>query len=243
MNTLLNNVPLDSKSLSVLSEAEQKELIAILEIEAQTQTALTNPFAGPWDYLTRAVYTQDQAAGSVRQFPDLEYLRHVVEARECCKLFAVIKSRRMIISWLMCALYLYETATAANQASFIASRKFETSCELVGRLAFIYDHVPPDVWPNKPAMERRAGQNGRGNASLYFPALSSNVYAVAEGSDQLRQYGASRVLCDEAAFWDRWEDSWSALKPTIQGGGRIDLVTTPESTSPVRQLLYGSGAV
>ncbi|MDD5277868.1 MAG: hypothetical protein PHR16_17565, partial [Methylovulum sp.] len=89
MNTLLNNVPLDSKSLSVLSEAEQKELIAILEIEAQTQTALTNPFAGPWDYLTRAVYTQDQAAGSVRQFPDLEYLRHVVEARERCKLFAV----------------------------------------------------------------------------------------------------------------------------------------------------------
>lgn len=218
-------------------------MLTILELEAQAQTALTNPFSGPWDYLTRAVYTQDQAAGSVRQFPNLDYLRYTVESRERCKLFAVIKSRRMIISWLMCALYLYETATAANQASYIASRKYETSCELVGRLAFIYDHIPHEVWPNKPLMERRAGQNSVGNSVLSFPALSSKVFAVAEGSDQLRQYGASRVLCDEAAFWDRWEDSWSALKPTIQGGGRIDLVTTPESTSPVRQLLYGSGAV
>ena len=200
------------------------------------ETASGMPWVDEWDYLTHGVWTQDQASGRIRRFPDWDYLREIVIERGKHKLFAIVKSRRMLISWLMCALYLYETIAARNQSSYICARKFESSCELVGRCAFIYSRLE---WPKKPQVLTYSGQSSRGFARLMFPTLGSEIVAVAKGADQLRQYGASRVLCDEAAFWTKWPETWSALRPTIQGGGRIDIVTTPEATSPIRELLYG----
>jgi len=50
--------------------------------------------------------------------------------------------------------------------------------------------------------------------------------AVGQGADQMRSYTASYVMLDEVAFWEQAEASWGALKPTIQGGGKICLISS-----------------
>ena len=42
-----------------------------------------------------------------------------------------------------------------------------------------------------------------------------------QGPDQLRQYTASYVYLTEMAFWEWAEETYAALLPTIQGGGKI----------------------
>ena len=52
------------------------------------------------------------------------------------------------------------------------------------------------------------------------------VKGIAQGPDQLRQYTASAILCDEMAFWDKAEQTWGALKPTVQGGGQVTMISS-----------------
>ncbi len=189
------------------------------------------PFCDEWDWLCRGVITLDEAAGTVREFPQWPYLRHLTERRRALyhnpSVHAYEKSRRMLVTWWMLSLYLYDTLTQWNHANFVGSRKLEASAYLLGpqRMLGIWERIPASVWPHKPQLVPET-KNGLGFERLLCPETGSYVQAIASGADQLRQYTASNVFCDEIAFWERWSDSWSAIRPTIEGGGHVDLVTT-----------------
>lgn len=201
-----------------------------------------NPFKDDWDFLSRGCWTKDEATGQVLQFPsdaNHEYLRYLTEIRPNYPIFAVEKSRRMMATWWMLALYLFDTLTKPNHANFVGSRKLESSAYLLGpdRILHIYNHIPADVWPDKP-MLRPVGKHYAGYTRLECPSTGSYIQAVASGADQLRQYTATNVFLDEFAFWDRAEESWTAIKPTVQGGGHVDMVSTPELGAYMYSLLY-----
>ena len=56
--------------------------------------------------------------------------------------------------------------------------------------------------------------------------IDSVIHALASGSDQARQYGFSALFFDEFDFWPLAEDTYAAAKPTLQGGGKLSIVTT-----------------
>ena len=161
---------------------------AVRDIERRAEGVLPNPFMDEWDFLTRAVWTTDEAAGAVRQFPALGYIEEMVRERRRHRIFAIEKSRRMLVSWTFCALYLYNVLTRRTQGDYIASRKLETSCELVGRLVGIHERIPASLWKNRPDIVLHAGPTGKGYRRIDVPRTGSFVEAVAEGKDQLRQY-------------------------------------------------------
>jgi hypothetical protein len=133
-----------------------------------------------------------------------------------------------MVTWRMLALHLWAGLFFANQTIFVQSKKAEDSAYLLGddRLMFIYSHLPQHhAWPRVTRKIRDSG--GKGFDCLQF-SNGSSFYAVAEGPDQLRQYTASRVYCTEMAFWENAEDTWTALLPTIQGGGRIAIDSSAE---------------
>lgn len=193
--------------------------------------------------MCEAVSTLDEAAGLERPFPQWEYLKELTERRRQFFLdppiHAYEKCRRMFVTWWMLALYLYDTLTQKNHANFVGSRKLEASAYLLGpqRMLGIWERIKPKVWQNKPLLVPES-KNGLGYERLLCPETGSYVQAIASGADQLRQYTASNVFCDEIAFWDRWADSWSAMRPTIEGGGHIDLVTTPDPLSEADEVYY-----
>jgi len=145
----------------------------------------------------------------------------------------------MLVTWWMLCLYLHDVLTQPNHANFIGSRKLEASAYLLGpeRILGVYERITSDVWPNKPRL-LATGKHEHGYTLLECPDTGSYIRAIASGADQLRQYTATNVFCDEFAFWERAEESWSAMRPTIQGGGHIDIVSTPELGAYMYQLIY-----
>jgi len=198
--------------------------------------------ATPWGFLSQAVWTKDEASGTIRQFPSSEryaYLRTLVDRRMSYPIFAVEKSRRMMATWLFLALYLFDVLTQRNLAMAVVSKKLEDSAYLLGpdRMLCIYERIPAEVWPNKPILNA-TGRHKGGYTYLECPATGSHIRAIASGPDQLRLYTLSRVFLDEFAFHERAEEEWTAVKPTVEGGGHIDLVSTPELGAYMYDLVH-----
>jgi hypothetical protein len=196
-----------------------------------------------WDFLSRAVYTKDEAKGEIRQFPQYTYLEYLTRTRRenylTPPIHAYEKSRRMLISWWLLSLYLYDTLTQYNHANFVGSRKLEGSAYFLGeeRILGVYERIPADVWPNKPQLIH-GSKRGMGYETLTCPETGSFLMAIASGADQLRQYTASNVFGDEIAFWQWWGRSYKAMRPCIDGGGHIDLVTTADLGSEAEEVYY-----
>lgn len=176
----------------------------------------------PWRWLVECVKTQDEAdeRARVKRFPDKPYLEHVVRTWQREPILAIPKSRRMMATWLMVALHLHKALFFPRSAVFVQSKKEEDSDFLLGphRMLFIYHNLPPNVpWPRvKKKYANLAFDNG------------SYVKGIAQGADQLRQYTASAILCDEMAFWEDAESTWTSLKPTIQGGGKVTMISSAQ---------------
>jgi len=93
----------------------------------------------------------------------------------------------------------------------------EGSAELVWRAKFIHEHVPEGLLMPCPIdykFCRMAFPNG------------SEIIGIGQGADQLRQLTITAILGDEVAFWEHAREFYSASKPTIEGGGRITLVSS-----------------
>lgn len=65
----------------------------------------------------------------------------------------------------------------------------------------------------------------KGYSQLYF-SNGSYIFGISEGPDQLRQYTASYIYCTEMAFWKWGRTTWRAMKPTLEGGGRVVVDST-----------------
>jgi len=114
-----------------------------------------SPFADTWDFLSRAVWTRDEAGGRIRKFPGLDvlhngeprfaYLKHLTDHRLDNIVNAIEKSRRMLITWWAVAVYLDDIMRNPTHTNAVASDKLEKSAYLLGghRMQFIYDHIPP----------------------------------------------------------------------------------------------------
>jgi hypothetical protein len=205
-----------------LSPKEEQELALLLEWDVWS--------ANPSQFIADCCLTRDEAdGGKTKPFPDKDYLRLIDERFATEPILAIPKSRRMIVTWRMLALHLHHGLFIPNQAIFIQSKTLGDSAYLLGeeRIMFMYGKIlerfPYHPWPR---LTRKASFD-RGYEMLQF-SNGTSIYAVAQGPDKLRQYTASRVYCTEMAFWESAEDTWTALLPTIQGGGKIVIESSAE---------------
>ncbi|MDR1514836.1 MAG: hypothetical protein LBS45_04010 [Synergistaceae bacterium] len=176
----------------------------------------------PWLFVRDACLTQDEAdEGKIKRFPDLPYLRHICGVWQSHKMLAVPKSRRMMLTWLMLALHLHLALFTPRSAIFVQSKKAEDSDYLIreNRMLFIYNNLPE--WLKSFGLPTVTSKE-----FLVSFSNGSSVRAVSQGADQLRQYTATAVMCDEIAFWERGRDTWRALRPIVQGGGRLTLISS-----------------
>ena len=174
-----------------------------------------------WSFLTQAVSTLDQADKSrpVKRYPSKDYLYYITNKIVKEATCAIVKHRRMIVTWSCCSIALWDAMF--NEGRFVAmiSKKEEDSDELVGRCKFIYDNIPDELLPFKPKMVYKYTE-------IKFPEIDSVIKGFAQGPDQLRQYTCSRIFADECAFWPQARQTFVAMKPTLEGGGKICLFST-----------------
>lgn len=171
-----------------------------------------------WYWLTHWVWTLDShnKENPVKAFPRKEYLKTVTEIWSKEKLLLIPKSRQMMITWLITALYLHEAQFNKGRNIFFQSKKERDADALVERAKFIFNHQPYFLKPKSKQVY----------CELSFPLLNSKIQGIPQGGDQIRMHTASGIFMDEAAFMHEAEDAFTAAKPSIDGGGRITMVSS-----------------
>jgi len=183
----------------------------------------------PYEFIRQCVFTRDEVDSSnpVKPAPsDLAYIKVFCHMFMRERLIAVPKSRRMWVTWLVLACFLWDTVFNRVRANFIQSKKEDDADALLDRVEFMLEQIPVAVIPKKILPKWR-----RKFCHLEFAETGSYIKAIPQGADQLRQYTASGIFMDEFAFWDDAEATYGASVPTIQGGGRIVIVSTPPDNS------------
>ncbi len=185
----------------------------------------------PWEFLKHCVFTHDEvdAENPVKRYPaHLLYLHFMVLMWKTFKLLAIPKSRRLTVSWTFIALALWDCLFHKGRSWAFVSKKEEDSKELVARAEFIYQHIPESEIPREllPPLKRGAMQTSPPVMEFEFGKISSKIQGFPQGGNQLRQRGFSGILEDECAFWEEAEAAYASAKPTIDGGGRMVMVST-----------------
>jgi len=178
----------------------------------------------PIEFL-KAVRTLDEVDKNapIKHFPwDLEYIQWYVRVWQRELFLAIPKSRRMKMSWINIALFLWDTIFNEGRNYAFVSKKEDDSDELVKRAKFIYDNLDPKILPRDllPVAEYKF-------CSLTFPEIHSRIRGYPSGADQLRQFTFTGIMGDECAFWNDAQEMYAGATPTLEGGGRMVMISSP----------------
>jgi hypothetical protein len=160
---------------------------------------------------------------TTRPFPMKEYFEPIIRTWLRHPLVLVEKSRDMMATWLMVVLYTWDTFYHGGRQNFFQSETAKKTKELIRRANFILRHQPKFL-RDKHKATYALGPDGAGE--LKCESLDSELIGMPQGSDQIRQYHPSGVFTDETAFQKDAGETFAAVKPAIQNGGRYTGVSS-----------------
>lgn len=134
------------------------------------------------------------------------------------RLLIILKARQLGITWLCCAYALWLCIFKPGQVVLLFSKGALEAYELARRIRAIYLRLP--LWM------RRHNPLVKDNLSELQWSNGSRVQSLAATRSAGRSFTASLVLMDEAAFMLWADELYTALKPTIDGGGQLFVVST-----------------
>lgn len=177
--------------------------------------------ASPAYFLERYGYVYDATAATWLNFELWPAQRGVLVDLEQQLLVAVLKARQLGLSWLVVgwALWLLLFRPAAT-VLFFSKRDQEAVQLLAFRLRGMLDRLPGWLRPVLVVDNDHNVELENGSVALAFPTTGG------------RSYTASLAVVDEADFADDLEGLLSAVKPTIDAGGRLILVSTADKSKP-----------
>lgn len=160
----------------------------------------------------------------IKPFPvHLDYLKLYVRLWQKKRRLAVPKSRRMRMTWINIALFLWDAAFHKGRHFAFVSKKEEHADELIKKCKFILDNIDEEKLPRELVPKYEITFN-----RLKFPDIESVIMGFPSGADQLRQFTFSGIFFDEMGFLDDAEAMYSASFPTIEGvDGRFVAVSSP----------------
>ena len=193
----------------------------------KTDDVEASNFVGAKDFIFRYVFTMDphDKKMPIKRFPYSEYTDKIIDTWLAEDMLLMVKSRQMMASWLFVALHLWDAMFHKGRMNFFVSKKeadagFDNQLSLLSRAKFIYDRLPE-------SMKVKIKCITKPNPKMEFPELNSSILGMSQDSEGLRQYTASRILSDEMAFQERAEEAYIAMKPTLDGGGCLTGISTP----------------
>lgn len=183
----------------------------------------------PWLFLKHCVFTHDEVdqANPIKAFPThLEYLRFLTLIWQKYKKIAVPKSRRMTCSWTFLALIVWDILFHKGRSWAVTSKKEEDARELISRIEFIINHIPPTVISPDLLPKMKNAKMSVSPPTIEFEQIYSKVQGFPQGGNQLRQRGFSGIFEDESAFQEESEETYAGAEPTVRGGGRFIKVSS-----------------
>lgn len=134
------------------------------------------------------------------------------------RLLIILKARQLGITWLCCAYALWLCMFKRGQVVLLFSKGALEAYELARRIRVMYLRLPLWMRHRNPLV--------KDNFSEMAWANGSRIQSLAATRTAGRSFTASLVLMDEAAFMQWATELYTALKPTIDGGGQLFVVST-----------------
>lgn len=162
----------------------------------------------------------------VRPFTVMDYMPPIVEVWEKSQLMAVEKSRDMMATWLIVALFTWDTLFHFGRQHIFQSDDAPKSLELVQRVNIMYENQPKFL---KDAVGRGTFSKGGSRSGEFFireGTEHSEILGFPQGPDQIRYLHPSGVFQDEAAFQTEAGAAFAAIKPAIQAGGKFVAISS-----------------
>ena len=138
------------------------------------------------------------------------------------RLFVVLKARQLGMSWLALAYALWLLIFEAPATVLLFSLREAEACELLNRLAGMYQRLP------KWMQSRRIIKQ-----STKHIEFTNGSRALAFSTKGGRSYTGSLAIVDEADFVPDLSQFLNAVKPTIDAGGQLFLISTSDKKRPV----------
>lgn len=174
----------------------------------------------PWYFLTHWVKTVDvhDKEKPVKPFPDEEYLWTLTQYWIEYPRLLIPKSRQMTVTWLCCALYLWDAMFIPHRLTFFQSKKEEDADENLKRSL--------SIWKNLPKFMRDWCPIRDVFCKLTFTRNGSVIRGVPSGADHARQYTSSGYFSDEMVYQNDVDKVLASVGPTLTGGGRFTGVSS-----------------
>jgi hypothetical protein len=166
--------------------------------------------------LTENVHSKTRSP--FEQFPDDPHLYYLTQYWLRERYLLIPKSRQMTVTWLLCALYLWDALFHSSRLTFFQSKKEEDADETLERAFAIYQHLPKFMQHWQPAKKTFC--------HLRFSRNRSHIWAIPQGAGHARQYTASGYLADEMAFQEEMDQVLAAVSPTLGTKGRFTGVSS-----------------
>lgn len=144
-------------------------------------------------------------------------LRTILDSR----LLLVLKARQLGLSWLVLCFALWEMLFRPAAAVLLFSKRDEEAIDLLDRLKGIYQRLP--TW-----LQARSVVEDNSHEWQLSTGSSAKAFPTTGG----RSYTGSLVIVDEADFVPDLDGLLEAVKPTVDAGGQMIMVTTVDKDQP-----------
>jgi len=212
----------------MLSEREEAALLLSKKDRLDAQYA-----ENPWKFFVQQVKTIDESKTVDLKNRDRVYLwpRHHAYLKETLNvlqnepLVGIPKSRRMMISWLLSAYFVWDARYHPNSAIFYMSETEQKSAFAVDRRCMFIEENLRDPAFQLPIKTVKTKTSLVGH--ITYPN-DSYIWALASGGDVLRQYTATKIFIDESEFQDEAPAVVRAALPMVENGAQLILASSSD---------------
>jgi hypothetical protein len=168
------------------------------------------------------VRTWDLSTGREIGRPSARGDCHEADLLQANRLLVVLKARQLGLTWLVLAFALWLMLFYPIATVLLFSRRDDEAADLLAvRLRGLYDRLPAFLQVR-----------GFATDNDHELALASGSRALAFPTTAGDSYTATLAIVDEADLCPDLDRLMRAVKPTIDGGGRMVLLSRPDKAKP-----------
>lgn len=164
----------------------------------------------------------DQHSAAIAPFTLWDGQRAALEMMERERLLVFLKARQLGISWLVCGYALWLCTSTPGQPVLVYSQGQLEANELIRRTSFLYDHHQRR--DHLPSLVRD-------NTGLLEWSNGSRMLSLAATRKAGRSFTAALAILDEWAFMAWPRETLAAVKPTIDAGGKLFIISSADGAN------------
>lgn len=169
--------------------------------------------------------TIEDPDGSVVRLALWDFQRDAIRALHDERAIIVLKARRLGLSWIVLAYALWLAIFSQGVRILILCKTGPDAVELLDRVRRMRDRIAADPLSAHLLDGLPAPAKTR-DAATTLDVGASTIKALMGTPAAARSETAGLVILDEFGFYRSAGEIWTAVYPTIEGGGRLGVVST-----------------